>query len=97
MHHAHMAESVTEGSAAADQVLAALQSAGLGRDQALAASNRPVDQQAFTLAANEVFSVSSLMARSARARRHSRAQHGPARRGASAARGPAAAGADAGR
>ena len=97
MHHAQMAESVTEGRAAADQALAALQSTGLDRDQSLAAINRLVDQQAYTLSATEIFSVSSLMFLVLLALVwYSRPPRPGAAKGAPAGRGPAAAPADAG-
>jgi DHA2 family multidrug resistance protein len=61
LHHAHLAESVNAGSAATQAALAGLASAGLTPEQALAQVNRLVDQQAFMLAANDIFWVSSLM------------------------------------
>ena len=61
LHHAHLAESVNAGSAATQAALAGLASSGLTPEQALAQVNRLVDQQAFMLAANDIFWVSSLM------------------------------------
>lgn len=61
MHHAQLAESVEKGNFAATQVLAGLGSAGLSPEQSLAQINRLVDQQAYMLAANDVFYASALM------------------------------------
>jgi len=61
MHHAQLAESVNQGNAAATQMLAGLGSAGLSPEQALAQVNRLVDQQAYMLAANDVFYVSAII------------------------------------
>ena len=61
MHHAQLAESVSQGNFAAMQVLGGLNSAGLSSEQALAQINRLVDQQAYTLAVNDVFYVSALI------------------------------------
>ncbi|WP_295852738.1 DHA2 family efflux MFS transporter permease subunit [uncultured Xylophilus sp.] len=60
LHHAQLAEAVTRGSPAGD-ALAALGQAGLTAEQALAQVNRLVDQQAFMLAANDVFYVSAVI------------------------------------
>ena len=60
-HHAQLAEAVNLGSQAADGALSGLAAAGLGPDQALAQINRMVDQQAFMLAANDIFYVSALL------------------------------------
>lgn len=61
MHHAHLAEAVNAGSPATQSVLAGLQASGLSAQQALAQVNRLVDQQAFMLAANDIFWASSLI------------------------------------
>ena len=61
MHHAQLTEFVSQGNFAATQVLAGLGSAGLSPEQALAQVNRLVDQQAYTLAVNDVFYVSALI------------------------------------
>jgi DHA2 family multidrug resistance protein len=61
MHHAQLAESVSQGNFAAMQMLGGLNSAGLSSEQALAQINRLVDQQAYTLAVNDVFYVSALI------------------------------------
>src|SRR5205085_6123211 len=55
LHHAQLAEAVNPGNVAAQQVLAGLRASGLTAEQALAQVNRLVDQQAFMLAANDIF------------------------------------------
>ena len=59
LHHAQMAETVNRGSIAATQTLAQLTGGGLSTEQALASVNRMVDQQAYTLAATDLFYASS--------------------------------------
>jgi DHA2 family multidrug resistance protein len=61
MHHAHLTETVHLGSDAATQALVQLGAAGYGSDQALAVVNRLVDQQAYTLAATDLFYLSSVL------------------------------------
>ncbi|MDB5843899.1 MAG: drug resistance transporter, EmrB/QacA subfamily [Polaromonas sp.] len=61
MHHAQLSEFVNPGSVAANCALSGLASAGLTPDQALATVNRLVDQQAYMLAANDVFYASALI------------------------------------
>jgi DHA2 family multidrug resistance protein len=61
LHHAHLAEAVAPGSPAAQAALAGLAAAGLTPEQALAQVNRLVDQQAFMLAANDIFWGSALL------------------------------------
>ncbi len=61
MHHAHIADTVNTGSQAANSAIAGLGSAGLSPDQALGTINRLVDQQAYMLAASDVFYVSALI------------------------------------
>ena len=61
MHHAQLAEAVNTGSSASNAVLAGLNAAGLSPEQALAQVNRLVDQQAFMLAANDVFFGSAMI------------------------------------
>ena len=61
MHHAHLSESVNTGSTATNNALSGLASAGLTPDQALATINRLVDQQAYMLAASDVFYASALV------------------------------------
>jgi DHA2 family multidrug resistance protein len=59
LHHANLVESVATGRAAADQALAQLQASGATPEQALGQVSRMVDQQAFTMAATDLFLVSS--------------------------------------
>jgi len=59
LHHAQLAEAVTSGSVATQATLSGLAAAGLTPDQALAQVNRMVDQQAFMLAANDIFYLSA--------------------------------------
>lgn len=61
MHHAQISEYVNQGSTATNSALAGLASAGLTPDQALGTVNRLADQQAYMLAANDVFYVSALI------------------------------------
>ena len=61
MHHAQISEYVNSGSVAANSALSGLVSAGLSPEQALGSINRLVDQQAYMLAANDVFYASSLI------------------------------------
>ena len=61
MHHAHLSEAVNIGSSATNSALSGLASAGLTPDQALGSINRLVDQQAYMLAASDVFYVSALI------------------------------------
>ncbi len=61
LHHAQLAEAVHPGSPAAVAALGGLQAAGLTHDQALAQINRMVDQQAFMLAANDIFYLSAVL------------------------------------
>jgi DHA2 family multidrug resistance protein len=61
LHHAQLAEAVNPGSPAAQAALSGLTAAGLTPDQALGQINRMVDQQAFMLAANDIFFISALL------------------------------------
>jgi DHA2 family multidrug resistance protein len=61
LHHAQLSESVNIGSQAANNAMTGLAAAGLTPDQALAQVNRLLDQQAFMLAANDVFYVSAIL------------------------------------
>jgi DHA2 family multidrug resistance protein len=61
LHHAQLAEAVNQGSAATNATLSGLASAGLSTEQALASVNRLVDQQAYMLAASDVFYASALI------------------------------------
>ena len=55
MHHADLIEAVNRGSQAATSALSGLSTLGLSNEQSLATINRLVDQQAFMLAANDIF------------------------------------------
>lgn len=61
MHHAQISEYVNQGSTATNSALTGLAGAGLTPDQALGTINRLADQQAYMLAANDVFYVSALI------------------------------------
>jgi DHA2 family multidrug resistance protein len=61
LHHARLAESMGDGSFVAQSTLAGLQASGLTADQALAQMNRLVDQQAYMLAANDIFYGSAIL------------------------------------
>ncbi len=58
-HHARIAESVNRGNDTAVQTLNQLGAAGYTNEQALTSINRLVDQQAYTLAANDIFFASA--------------------------------------
>jgi DHA2 family multidrug resistance protein len=61
LHHAQLAETVNRGNAAASAALAQLTASGLSYDQAMAIINRSVDQQAYTMAATDIFYLSALL------------------------------------
>ena len=61
LHHAQLAEAVHLGNPAAQAMLSGLSASGLSPEQSLALINRMVDQQAFMLAANDLFYVSALI------------------------------------
>jgi DHA2 family multidrug resistance protein len=61
LHHAQLAEAVAPGNSAAQAAIAGLQASGLTPEQALVQVNRLVDQQAFMLAANDIFWLSALL------------------------------------
>jgi DHA2 family multidrug resistance protein len=61
MHHAQLAELINRGSVAATTTLGNFANAGMDTEQALSQINRMIDQQAFTLAANDVFYGSSVI------------------------------------
>jgi MFS transporter, DHA2 family, multidrug resistance protein len=61
MHHAQLSEYVSPGVGATNSVMSGLASVGLTPDQALGTINRLVDQQAYMLAANDVFYASALI------------------------------------
>ncbi len=59
VHHAQLAQTIDTGNATAVQTLQQLQTQGYSADQALGVLNRMIDQQAFTMAAADVFWMSS--------------------------------------
>jgi DHA2 family multidrug resistance protein len=59
VHHAQLAQAIDSGNATATQTLAQLQAQGYSAEQALGVLNRMIDQQAFTMAAADVFWLSS--------------------------------------
>ena len=61
MHHAQLSEYVNQGSVAANSAISGLAGAGLTPDQVLGTINRLIDQQAYMLAASDVFYASALM------------------------------------
>jgi DHA2 family multidrug resistance protein len=61
LHHANLTQQFSLSSPAALQTLSDLQRAGHSPDQALAVVNRLIDQQAFTLAATDLFWLSSML------------------------------------
>jgi MFS transporter, DHA2 family, multidrug resistance protein len=61
MHHAHIAESINRGNDAATATLSQLGAAGMSQEQGLAMVNRLIDQQAYTLAATDLFYLSSVL------------------------------------
>jgi DHA2 family multidrug resistance protein len=61
MHHAQLAEAVNPSNPAVQATLSGLTAGGLSPEQALAQVNRLVDQQAFTLAATDLFWLSAVL------------------------------------
>ncbi len=61
LHHAQLSELVNRGSSAANSALAGFSAAGMSPEQALGQINRMVDQQAYMLAANDVFYASAII------------------------------------
>ena len=61
MHHAQLSEAINVGNTAAVQTLEQLTASGLSSQQALANINRLIDQQAFTMAATDLFYLSSVL------------------------------------
>ncbi|MET0335301.1 MAG: DHA2 family efflux MFS transporter permease subunit [Rhizobacter sp.] len=60
LHHAQLSESINRGNSAAMQTIAQLQAGGNTYEQALATVNRMIDQQAYTMAATDLFWLSSI-------------------------------------
>ena len=61
LHHANLVQSISLSNPASVQAIAGLEAAGHSREQALAMLNRIVDQQAFTMAATDLFWLSSVL------------------------------------
>lgn len=61
LHHAQLVEGLGTGNAALQSTLSGLTAAGMAPEQALAQVNRMVDQQAFMLAANDIFYLSAVL------------------------------------
>ncbi len=61
MHHAQLSEYINAVNSASSSAMASMAAAGMGPDQALGQINRLVDQQAFMLAANDVFHASAII------------------------------------
>ncbi|WP_294768023.1 DHA2 family efflux MFS transporter permease subunit [uncultured Rhodoferax sp.] len=59
MHHAQLTELINRGSVASNNAIAGLNAAGLSAEQTFSQINRMIDQQAATLAANDVFYASA--------------------------------------
>ncbi|XHS80350.1 DHA2 family efflux MFS transporter permease subunit [Burkholderiaceae bacterium UC74_6] len=61
LHHAHLTEAITNASAETGDAFALFGKLGLGAQQAAAQLNRFIDQQAATMAADDIFIGSALM------------------------------------
>ena len=61
LHHAQLSELINQGSSAATTAIAGLGASGMSTEQALSQINRLIDQQAYMLAANDVFFGSGLI------------------------------------
>ena len=61
MHHVHLVETLQQGNGTLAQTLQGLQAAGLSQQQALGQVERLLNQQAFMLAANDIFYASALI------------------------------------
>jgi DHA2 family multidrug resistance protein len=61
MHHAQLSEYVNPGSSATQAALSGLTAGGLTPGQALATVDRLANQQAYTLAANDIFFASAMI------------------------------------
>ncbi|OYT93630.1 MAG: MFS transporter [Burkholderiales bacterium PBB3] len=59
LHHAQLAEAINTGNSAATGALAGMQATGMSYEQALLSVNRLIDQQAYMLAASDVFLASA--------------------------------------
>lgn len=61
LHHAQLAEAVNRGNDSATLALSQLGAGGLSQEQSLAMIDRLIDQQAYTMAATDLFRLSSLL------------------------------------
>jgi DHA2 family multidrug resistance protein len=61
LHHTHLAEAVNAGNPAAQATISGLTSQGFSMDQVLAQLNGIVNQQAFTMAADDIFYISAIL------------------------------------
>jgi DHA2 family multidrug resistance protein len=61
MHHAVLTETVNQTNQAATGTISGFSSMGMSQAQGLASINRLIDQQAFTMAANDIFLGSALI------------------------------------
>jgi len=61
LHHAELAENISNASNAATTTIGQLGASGLDASQALATINRMIDQQAYTLAVDDLFFLSGML------------------------------------
>ena len=61
VHHAQLASGISPYDLASQHALAAMQAAGMSAEQAHAAINRMIDEQAYMLSANDIFYASALI------------------------------------
>ncbi|MDX3907591.1 MAG: DHA2 family efflux MFS transporter permease subunit [Pigmentiphaga sp.] len=61
MHHAHLTEHITAGSAPASQAMSAMQGAGMAPEQALASVDNLINGQALTMSAVDIFYGSAVI------------------------------------
>ena len=61
LHHAELAEGINRSNSAATATLGQLAANGYDPSQALATVNRMIDQQAYTLAVNDLFLLSGTL------------------------------------
>src|SRR6202035_4077765 len=61
LHHAQLAERITQFDSTPAQALAGMQAGGMSPQQSYEAVNRLIDQQAYMLSANDIFYVSAVI------------------------------------
>ena len=61
LHHAHLAEMVNNGSPAAQATISGLSASGFSMEQVLGMINQITNQQAFTMAADDIFFASAVL------------------------------------